>query len=348
MKKISTALLSFGMSGKLFHAPFIDLHPGFEFLGAWERSKHELKGQYPQAKRYDSMKQVLSDETVELVIINTPTYTHYDYAKAALEANKHVVVEKAFTTNASEAETLKKLAQQRNLKLSVYQNRRWDSDFRTVREVTLEGVLGDPIDVSFSYDRFNPQLSPKQHKEVKGPGAGILKDLGPHVIDQALYLFGFPESLFAKISITRSESEVDDYFKILLFYPDFTVQLRGGYFFKEPGHSFVVHGTKGSFLKSRADVQEADLLKGRKPTEAGWGVEPPEESGTLHYEQNGKSIREEVKTLPGVYMNYYEGVYQALANDQEMPVTADDGIRVMKIIDAAFQSEKEKRVIVLS
>ncbi|MFT6867133.1 MAG: scyllo-inositol 2-dehydrogenase (NADP+) [Cyclobacteriaceae bacterium] len=346
MRIIKSAILSFGMSGKVFHAPFLDLHPGFEFVGAWERSKSELKGYYPNAKRFNTLKELLEDNSVELVVVNTPTYTHYEYAKLALEANKHVVVEKAFTTTVEEAETLDKLARSRDLKLSVYQNRRWDSDFKTVQKVYESGVLGNPIDVSFSYERFAPNLSPKQHKEVPGPGAGIVKDLGPHVIDQALHLFGFPSAVFAHLAITRPLSEVDDYFKILLFYPSFNVQLSGGYFFKIPSPSFIIHGTNGSFLKSRADVQEQQLLKGMKPNAEGYGVELEGEFGVLQSDEGGSETKK-LEALAGDYMKYYDGVYQAIANNKEAPVTAEDGIRVMKIIEAVFKSDLEKSVVAL-
>ncbi|MEQ8238977.1 MAG: Gfo/Idh/MocA family oxidoreductase [Cyclobacteriaceae bacterium] len=347
MTKVKTAILSFGMSGKVFHAPFLELLPGFEFAGAWERSKNQLSDYYPNAQSFKTLESILEDESIELVVVNTPTYTHFEYAKLALDANKHVVVEKAFTTTVAEALELKELAERKNLKLSVFQNRRWDSDFRTVKEIYSKGVLGEPVDVSFCFDRFNPALSPKQHKEVKGSGAGIVKDLGPHIIDQALHLFGFPDSLFAKLAITRQYSEVDDYFKILLFYPRFNVELRGGYFFKEPTPSYTFHGTNGSFLKSRGDVQETQLQRGMKPNAAEYGIEPEREYGILNYVDGKQHVRELVQTLPGNYSNYYEGVYQSIVEGSAMPVTADDGINVMKIIEAAFQSDLEKRVIPL-
>lgn len=348
MKKVKTVLLSFGMSGKLFHAPFIELHEGFELSGAWERSKKEFNTHYRNARRYNSLEEILEDRSIELVIVNTPTYTHYEYAKLALEANKHVVVEKAFTTTVAEAETLKTLAESRDLKLSVFQNRRWDSDFITVQRVLQQGVLGDPIDVSFCFDRYTPTLSAKQHKEVAGPGAGIVKDLGPHVIDAALYLFGFPKTLFAHLAITREHSQVEDYFKIQLFYPKFSVQLRGGYFFKKPEPSFIIHGTKGTFLKSRADVQESQLKNGMKPNDQTYGREPESEFGLLHYEKADGNKCAKVQTLSGNYMDYYEGIYQAIVHGRPVPVSAQDGVNVMKIIEASFRSDREKRVISFS
>lgn len=244
--KIRTTLLSFGMSGRVFHAPFITEHPGFEFAGAWERSKKALNDYYPTAKSYDSLESVLQDETVSLIVVNTPTNSHYELAKKSLEAGKHVVVEKAFTTTAAEAEELKALAIKKDRKLSVFQNRRWDSDFRTVQHIISKGVLGDPVEVSFSYDRFNPALSPKLHKEIPGPGAGVVYDLGPHLIDQALALFGKPLAVFASLDVLRSTSQVEDYFEILLYYPKLHVRLRASYFVREPAPSYIVHGTKGS------------------------------------------------------------------------------------------------------
>lgn len=347
MKKIRTALLSFGMSGRVFHAPFIAAHPGFEFAGAWERSKKSLVEHYPEATSYPTLESVLQDEAVTLIIVNTPTNSHYELTKKSLEAGKHVVVEKAFTTTVPEAEELKTLAEAKNRKLSVYQNRRWDSDFRTVQHIIHKGILGNPVEVSFSYDRFNPALSPKLHKEIPGPGAGVVYDLGPHLIDQALVLFGKPLAVFASFDVLRSSSQVEDYFEILLYYPKLHVRLRASYFVREPAPSFIVHGTRGSFLKTRGDVQEATLQAGRKPTGADWGAELDQDRGILHTEINGTVVKEVVESLPGNYMAYYEGVYQSIANNQPPPVTADDGIMVMRIIEAAFRSDREKKVIEL-
>lgn len=347
MKTIGTALLSFGMSGRVFHAPFIDAHPGFTLLGSWERSTKAIQQLYPHAKSYDSLESLLADDQVDLVVVNTPTYTHYELAKKVLESGKHVIVEKAFTATAAEAMELKALAESRNCKLSVFQNRRWDSDFKTVKHIIEKGLLGDPVEVSFSYDRFNPALSPKSHKETPRPGAGVVHDLGPHLIDQALVLFGMPKAVFADISITRPASQVYDYFEMLLYYPTWRVRLRAGYFVREPAPSYIVHGKKGSFLKTRADVQETDLQAGKKPV-GKWGAEPIEQHGLLHTEVDGKIIRERVESMPGNYMDYYEGIYQALIHHKQLPVTAQDGVQVMRVIDAAFASNKEKRVIELN
>ncbi len=347
MAPIKTALLSFGMSGKLFHAPFIQLHPGFELAGAWERSNRLIQNFYPEVKSYHTLEEILADDSIELVIVNTPTGTHYGYAKQVLQAGKHAVVEKAFTTTVAEAIELKEIAAAENRKISVYQNRRWDSDFKTVKKILNEGWLGDLVEAEIHFDRYKPQLSPKVHKETTGAGAGLLKDLGPHLIDQALSLFGKPEALYADIRITREGSVVDDWFDILLFYPTMRLRLKSGLFVKEALPGYIFHGKKGSFIKGRTDIQETELLAGKAPNTDDWGTEPAGERGLLNVEKNGKQIRKKIKSLQGNYYGFYDEVYKAIRENGEMPVTADDGIHVMQIIEAALASSAERKVVVL-
>ena len=345
MTPVKTALLSFGMSGRVFHAPFIALHPGLELYGAWERTKSESIKYYPEIRIFRSLEELLADETIELVIVNTPTNTHFEYAKKALEAGKHVVVEKAFTTTAAEAIALRDLAAKMNRKISVFQNRRWDSDFKTVKKVIDEQWLGSITEAEFHFDRYKEELSPKMHKELPGPGAGILKDLGPHIIDQALFLFGMPEAVFADLRITRPVSQVDDYFELLLYYSQLRVRLKGGYLVREALPSYIVHGHKGSFIKSRADIQEERLVANEKPGSEDWGREPEKEGGLLHTEKDGEVIRKTIPSEQGNYYAYYDGVYRALRAGAEMPVTVTDGIHVMQVIEAAVRSSHEQRVI---
>jgi scyllo-inositol 2-dehydrogenase (NADP+) len=345
IKPINVALCSFGMSGWVFHAPFISNHPGFNLYAVWERSKDLARQKYPAINVFRTYEAMLEDEAVELVIVNTPSYSHYEYAKKALQAGKHTIVEKPFTATAAEAEDLVALAKKKNLYLSVFQNRRYDSDYKTVKKIIQEGLLGQIKEAEFRYDRYNPVLSPKAHKETPGPAAGCMYDLGPHLIDPALQLFGMPEAVFADIRITREQSRVDDYFEILLYYPSMRVRLRSGYFFREPVPSFAVHGTKGSFLKSRADIQETQLQASVKPGGPDWGREPDSAKGFLHTETDGKVIRELVVSEQGNYGEYYEGIYNALRHNARLPVTGEEGANVMKIIDASYKSSKEKKVI---
>lgn len=344
MQKIKTALLSYGMSGKVFHAPFLDLHPGFELLGSWERSKKLIQEDYPTVKSYPSIDELLADD-VDLVIVNTPVDTHYEYAKKVLLAGKHAVVEKAFTSTVAQAEELAAIAKEKGLKLAVFQNRRWDSDFKTVQKVIKEGVLGELVEAEFHFDRYNPVLSPKAHKETANDGAGILKDLGPHLIDQAVCLFGSPKSVFGDIRYTRENSLVDDWIDLSLIYEDFRVRLKASFFVREANPAFTIHGKKGSFLKPRGDVQEDELKIGKKPNLELWGTELDGFEGLLHTEIDGKPVREKIKTLQGNYFEYFNGVYEAIANNKPEPVTAQDGIKAMQIIEAAIASHAQQKII---
>ena len=346
MRKIKTALLSYGMSGKVFHAPFLNFHPGFELVGSWERSKQLIQLDYPDVKSYPTLETLLQDD-IDLVIVNTPVGTHFEYAKQVLLAGKHAVVEKAFTTTVAEAQELVNLAKEKGLKLSVFQNRRWDSDFKTVQKVVTDKVLGELVEAEFHFDRYNPQLSPKGHKETVNSGAGILKDLGPHLIDQALYLFGFPQRVFADIRITREHSLVDDWIDILLYYSDFRVRLKAGFFVREANPAYVIHGKKGTLLKPRGDVQEDELKLGKKPNLDSWGMEVPGNEGLLHTEIVGKIIKEKVPTLQGNYYDFFDGVYNSIVNDTKEPVTAQEGLQVMQIIEASIQSNGQGKIIAL-
>ncbi len=342
---INTALCSFGMSGLVFHSPFLSVDPHFNFYAVWERSKNAAQKKFPEVITYRSLEKMLADELIELVIVNTPNYTHYEYAKKALEAGKHVIVEKPFTVNVNEAEELIALAKKQNKMLSVYQNRRYDSDYRTIKKVLDQKLLGDLVEVEIHFDRYREELSPKKHKETPGPGAGVLYDLGSHLIDQALQLFGMPEKVFADIRITRPLSEVDDYFELLLYYPNLRVRLKAGYFVREALPGYILHGTKGSFIKAKTDVQEIMLQAGNMPGGKDWGTEPESEKGLLHTDIDGKIVREYITSEQGNYGDYYHGIYEAIRNNKPVPVTAEEGEKVIKIIQAAFESKRMQKLI---
>ncbi|MEK6547422.1 MAG: Gfo/Idh/MocA family oxidoreductase [Bacteroidota bacterium] len=342
MKAIQTALLSFGMSGRIFHAPFLEIHPGFELVGSFERSQKNIQKTYSGTHSYDSLDEVIQDSDIELIIVNTPIPTHFEYASKALKAGKHVVVEKAFTNSTEEAFELQKIAHKVGKHIFVYQNRRWDSDFLTLKKVYESGQLGEIVEAEFHFDRYNGAKSPKMHKEVPGPGAGIIFDLGPHIIDQALHLFGKPTHVFADLRKTRPGTEVEDLFEILLYYPEMRVRLKAGYYFKVPIPAFQLHGKLGSFIKTRSDRQEADLDAGRKPQGDTWGQESPQDYGVL---QVDGGIPERIPSEKGNFMAFYENVFQSLRGDANPAVSVQDGINSMRVIDAAMESSREKKVI---
>lgn len=342
---IKTALCSFGMSGLVFHSPFLSINPGFNFYAVWERTKNEAQKKFPNVITYRTLDEMLSDELVELVIVNTPNYTHFEYAQKALQAGKHVIVEKPFTVTVKEAQQLIDLAKKQNKILSVYQNRRYDSDYKTIKKVLDKKLLGEVVEAEFHFDRYREELSPKQHKEIPGPGTGVLYDLGAHLIDQALQLFGWPSKLFADIRIIRPVSKVDDYFEVLLYYPNLRVRLKASYSVREALPGYIIHGLKGSFIKPKTDVQEALLQAGNIPGGNDWGREPETEKGLLHTEIDGVEERKYIDSEQGNYDDYYSGIYEAIRNNKPLPVTAEEGKKVIQIIETAFDSSNKQKVI---
>jgi scyllo-inositol 2-dehydrogenase (NADP+) len=345
MTPVNTAICSFGMSGRVFHAPFLHVSPCFQLWSVWEREKNLASKIYPGVRVCRTLAGLLADGEVELVIVNTPNYTHFDYTKQALLAGKHVIVEKPFTVTEAEGLELIGLAKSRGLKLTSYQSRRFDSDYRTVKRVVDSGVLGKIVEAEFHYDRFTPALSPKVHKETPGPGRGLLYDLGSHLIDQVLQLFGDPEAVFADLFIIRDHSLVDDYMELLLFYPGMRVRVKSSYLVREPIPSYSIHGHLGSFLKSRTDVQERHLLAGEMPEGPDWGVEPETERGLLHTVKDGKVIREYVPTERGSYMDFFTGVYESIRYDKPLPVTAEEAVKIIRVIEKAYQSREERKIV---
>ena len=342
---INTALCSFGMSGYVFHAPFISVNPKFNFYGVLERTKNLAQKKYPNVKTFRTLEDLLEDGTIDLVIVNTPSVTHFNIAKQVINAGKNIVIEKPFTATTEQALELIQLAKEKGVNLSVYHNRRYDSDFKTVKKILNEGWLGDIVDAEIHYDRFEPVLSYKVHKETPTAAVGSLYDLGSHLIDQALVLFGMPNAVYADLETYRPNSKVVDYFDVKLFYPTHKVTLKSSYFVREALPGNIFHGTKGSFIKSKADVQEKELQAGKLPGTLDWGTEPESEQGVLHTEKEGKIIRKQIPSLKGNYMEYFDGIYEAIRNNAAVPVSGTEGMNVIKIIETAIKSNSEKRVI---
>lgn len=344
---IKTGICSYGMSGRIFHAPFLNCMEEFDLAAVTERHTKKAAERYPGIQSYPSVADMLADESLELIVVNTPNTTHLDYVKQALEAGKHVVVEKPFAATSGQAQTLIAAAEKAKRLLVVYQNRRWDSGFQVVQQVVQEQKLGKLIEAEFHYDRYRIAPSAKKHKETAGTGVGLIYDLGPHLIDQAIVLFGKPDAVFARIQNHRPGSLVDDYFAIQLLYSEFTCTLKASLLVREPIPAFVLHGTLGSFLKSRADVQEANLDKGISPCSSDWGTEPEAERGLLHTIENGAEIRKQIPGPQGCYQQFYRGVYDHLRMGKPTPVPLSDSLLNMQIIEAAVKSQIEQSVVAI-
>ncbi|WP_284461475.1 Gfo/Idh/MocA family oxidoreductase [Chryseobacterium sp.] len=351
MQLVKAGLCAFGMSGKVFHAPFLKEHPGFFISAVVERSKEESKEKYPEATIYRSVEEMLQSADIELVVINTPVQTHYEYAKKALEAGKNIIVEKPFTVNVEEAEELVKLAEEKGLFLSVYQNRRFDRDFLQVKKILEEGKLGSIKEAEIRFDRFRTTPSGKQHKENPDQiGSGSLHDLGAHLVDQAVLCFGYPEKLFADVFSMKGTAFANDYFEILLFYKnDVRVRLKSSVFSKEAHNAYIVHGDKGSFLQERTDNQENELVAGAIPVYGNeWmqGLKQPD--GILNFlNENSETERILTSSEAGNYMDYYQQIYEHIVFGYPLPSPGREVIQNMKIIDASLKSTKEEKVIYL-
>lgn len=270
-KTINTAILGYGFSGSIFFAPFLHLHEGFLLKGAWERSKKKIQNDYPYVKSYASLEEIISDDTIDLVVVNTPIDTHYTYAKKVLEAGKHAIVEKTFTNTAAEARELHELATVKDLHLFVYQNRRYDSDFLTSKKVLESGKLGKLKEAIISYDIHLPELRKRGTVHTEKPkSGGEFNNRGSHITDQAVELFGFPDAVFADFAIFRKGGEVEDYVDVILYYADKRVKLRETNISVHRQDAYIFHGLNGSFFKSRSDMQEDRLLAGTIPMKTHW------------------------------------------------------------------------------
>jgi predicted dehydrogenase len=344
---IQTAIIGFGLSGRVFHAPFIHTHPGFKLHSVVERKGSLSREIYPYVRVCKDYKELLEDDSVELVVIATPNIFHFEQAGNLLRAGKHVVIEKPFTPTSDEADELIRIAEAEGRKMFVYQNRRWDGDFKTLELVVYHGYLGEILEYEAHFDRFAPGARRSPWRDEALPGGGVLYDLGAHLIDQALVLFGLPHSIFADIRWQREGSRVDDYFEINLYYKRLKVTLKASVFVKEPGPRYILHGTKGSFIKYGIDPQEELLKEGAMPDLSEWGNDNPDYYGILHAEIHGQQFYGNIETEAGNYMGFYDNVYDVLTRGAEQAIKPEEARNVIRIIELAFESHREQRVISL-
>jgi len=347
-KVIKVGLVSYGMSGKVFHAPLLVSNPNFCLKKILERSPKGSKERYPDVEIATDYGSLLEDKEIELIVVNTPDRTHFELSKSALLAGKHVVVEKPFTMTTSEGEELNKLAKKQNRVLSIFQNRRWDGDFLTVKKVIDKKWLGRLVVFESNFDRYRNFIQEHTWKEEEDKGTGILYNLGSHLIDQALVLFGTPESVTADIDKVRTGSNVADYFDLRLGYESVKVILRASYLVREPGPRFTLHGTEGSFIKFGIDPQEQALNEGRLPVGEDWGKEEEKFRGLLNTNLNGKHVRDNIDTIPGNYNIFYDNIYTVVRDGSELLVKPEEALNVIKVIEAAIESNQKQQTVFLN
>jgi scyllo-inositol 2-dehydrogenase (NADP+) len=344
--KIRVGVLSYGMSGKVFHAPILHILPGFEMVKIMQRSANDALDRYPYVKIVRNATDIFNDPDIDLVLVNTPDHTHFEFTSAALEAGKHVVVEKPFVQEIEEGEKLIALARKKGKILTVFQSRRWEGDFLTIRKIIDNKLLGRLVEYEAHFDRFRNFVR-DSWKEKPESKTGTLYNLGSHLIDQALVLFGMPAAVYADIRKQRTGSLVDDLFDLSLIYPEVKVTLKGSYLVREPGPRYMVHGTEGSYVKYGVDPQEEALNKGHYPNEVDWGRENKDQWGILNTTVGGLHFRGPVETLAGCYQDFYNSLFDTLVLGRELAVKPEESLNVIRIIRAAFESY-EKRCVILT
>lgn len=343
---VNTALLSYGMSGEVFHAPLLMANPRFNLSAVVQRKTDNAQKHYPSIKVIRTVDEVIQDPAIELIIVNTPNETHFPFAVQALEAGKHVVVEKPFTVTIKEANELIELSKRKNKILSAFQNRRWDGDFLTLKKVIDEKWVGKIVEFEAHYDRFRNYIESNTWKEEEGIGKGILYNLGSHMLDQALVLFGMPDEVDARVGIQRPGGRVDDFYDIRLQYKDLNVIIKSSYLVREQGPRYILHGTEGSFITSSGiDPQEQALKEKKIPGSAGWGTHDKESWGKLNTTVNGLHVEGKIETIPGNYMAFYQNLYEVIREGGPLDVKPEQARDVIILIEAAYESNRQRRAI---
>ena len=354
-REIGVGVIGYGLGGKVFHAPFVSAVPGLKLVSIMTSKGDEAAKAYPFVRISRSIDDILADESIELVVISTPNETHFDLASRALNAGKHAVIDKPFASTSQQASQLADLAKSKSLHVVPFHNRRWDGDFLTVRKVLAEGSLGRIVTFESHFDRFRPIPRENTWKEAGNPANGMLFDLGPHLVDQVLAVFGIPEAITASVRADRDQSEIEDAFDITLHYPGtngkgLLAHCRASYLACINAPRFLIHGTHGSFIKYGLDPQEPALVGGAKVPpmgspqlwlqegESSWGkvaVAPePANPTTL--------VEEPVKTLPGDYRGFYANVRDAIFGNAPLAVTPEDGFRVIRLLELARESSMKR------
>lgn len=340
------------MAGRVFHSPIISSLDSFELDKIYTtniESTKAIETLYPNITVVSDIKEILSDVSIDLVIIAAPNTQHFSLAKQAIMAGKHVVIDKPFTVTSAEADELIRLAEEHEKVMSVFQNRRWDSDFKTLKNVIESGLLGNLVECEIHMDRFRKNIKDRAWREEYIPGSGVLFDLGSHLIDQAFTLFGTPNAITADLRMQRQIAKTIDNYELILHYSNLKVTLKSGMLVRAVLPHFILHGENGSFVKYGVDIQEEDLKAGLTPlTKTNWGEEPEELYGTICTTANGVEIDGKIKSEKGDYREYYLNIYDAIANKAALIVTPEQARNTIRLIEYAVESNQERRTIFVS
>ena len=351
--EIGVGIIGFGLAAKVFHAPFVSAVPGLRLVAFVERKGDEAHAAYPHTKTVRTVEELLADTAIQLIVVATPNETHFRLARQALEAGKHVVIDKPFAGSSAEAKELIALAKQKGVLVAPFHNRRWDGDFLTVKKILQDGSLGRLVSIESHFDRFRPIQRENTWKESGNAANGLLMDLGPHLVDQMLALFGTPKSITASVRSDRDKTDIEDAFDICLGYEGLLAWCRSSMLACDAAPRFLLHGTAGSFKKFGLDPQEPALVAGAKVPRQGepgnWLPEAEEHWGTLTVApvlvDPGTLVKERVETEPGDYREFYANVCAAINGKAELAVPSEAGYQVVKLLELARQSSREGRTL---
>lgn len=342
---IRVGLIGYGYASKTFHAPLIAGTPGMALAAVSSSDATKVHADWPSVPVVSEPKHLFNDPNIDLIVIPTPNDTHFPLAKAALEAGKHVIVDKPFTVTLSQARELDALAKSFGRVLSVFHNRRWGSDFLTVKALLNEGTLGEILFFESHFDRFRPQVR-NRWREQAGPGSGIWYDLAPHLLDQAVNLFGLPVSMTVDLAQLRPGAQTTDYFHAILSYPQRRIVLHGTMVAAAESARYILHGTRGSYVKFGLDPQEERLKNGERLPQEDWGYDMRD--GVVTRVEGEERVEETLLTIPGNYPAYYAAIRDALNGTGDNPVPASQAIQIMELIELGIESAKHRATLCLA
>lgn len=340
LNSLDVALVGYGFAGKTFHAPIVSSVEGLRLTHIVSSDPEKVRRDWPSLTVVSSIDDICKNPAIALIVIATPNTSHFELTQKSLAAGKHVVVDKPFTLTVADAEKLLAQAASSRRVLSVFQDRRWDGDFLTLRRLLQEGLLGEVTRFESHYDRYRPDVR-KRWRETPGPGSGIWFDLGPHLIDQSLQLFGSPDALFADLAIQRKGGSTVDYFHVIMRHGTRRVILHAESFVSADLPRFIVHGTLGSYVKFGMDSQEEALKRGERPGGPGCGADP--RPGILYTWKDGLLETRQVPPLAGNYAGYYEAVRDAITKAAPNPTSPQDILGVMTVLETGVRSSEERR-----